>query len=1420
MPPNDPQTKQTRDPLGESDLSSMRAPVVFPDLTELKAKVTAFIEDAKKDPPIEPSPETSEEIRTSFARARSGLLKYCVQALCSQDTPGTAEENLKTFRAAFQVAILQEELLLFDAILDLVSAQGVQGRDLSRRHPHLGPPGFIGVEWYAAHINKMVRNAAELTLPEVLSCDPCQGSKPQTNQSIAPPVDEFLAALVDINRMAEECGSVTKNQAVYGVAWETFGASQCLHELVRFLDPDALSKSDESGHIIAATHMRQAKSPDEVLRQILAQFLLDSDVDMSAHFRPSYLQESPRRSFHRPYQRLTLWARSLDETECENLATLGIVGLRPLIQQLRFYPITSSETRSRALHEAIKDIAGGAILSKTPEIRELALKVFGRCHGQVGPVTLSNAEFILNDSGSSSATRGAMIDLLIHQRLKASESTQPSARETKRIAEVIAAIATGPNLTWIGETRAAAVVTFIAHAAEQSPELYATFMTVISQKEWGAATAEGLRQFVAKHVVRPPNYDGAGATPDEYMKANQAGGEALKDYLTWVLENRDISIEIALSHRALGWVYSEPLSLDRLKTELKAFSSHQDAPVNSSGNPLGAQLLFLRRGKTVPRSTPTPPTASPDIRDDIDGVTAALGLAWDKNEFSAFLSANVEDRRGFIGRLAERVFSHDYFDGGGGFFNVHYQPSTRGFTELLRRCYEAHGGHVSDAVVDVLVGFIPAAILNNSNVQQAFGEECPSRDWIRRSLQHAFGPTDGESPSPRIIDLYREQKTSTQEFVLSLLGKYLAESKATPSPEAVAAFRAIVSSPIERRDTRDNSGFDTVINRIPRLMSVPVNDDEAARLSCLIPRLSDMNEVPDALYGAMAWISPPHLRSVVLKVWTEKGKATPDGIRKEFGSVAPPKADFLVRTLWAALGTTSGPCDDAGYTADYALLHRESGRPTSGDVCAFIRKVTQQKDFNTSTKVRARFVDRIGASFRDGHVPNLSDLWETLIVSKGVSDGAYQSEADYVDAIIEELLAPTGPGKSLLSDYGVAARAYPSVPKAADRWAATQHVRLAQLIGEHPAGLPQLEKKTVDVPATNQGSKRAPSTEADKIRRNVQDILVEYAPFHRFLACHPRTLAVAQTYACALLDERDRTGLEREGYPNLKLLETIAVGKPPNGVQVERDDLMRALVLPIVYDRIPFHRRRPLVAAGAADDSEKVEACREIFTQLREDMRFKSLLQALSPDARKVLEAAFNPELFCPVESAPKPGGGRRSAGNEKYQITILPASGAAMEMFGDFTRTCIEREKVLSLAYPNVSAVYFVGEEGGKQVVLGGTLLAVTETHDGKRAAVLYSFNPLDKMLKRVDAGELFESVKDWLIDQMPQLNVDYILIPKDEYSGVTLTNRSGVFNYLRDKYFTSSRSVPLRGSSDTAIAELSIRDRTILIYDRTRVN
>jgi hypothetical protein len=88
---------------------------------------------------------------------------------------------------------------------------------------------------------------------------------------------------------------------------------------------------------------------------------------------------------------------------------------------------------------------------------------------------------------------------------------------------------------------------------------------------------------------------------------------------------------------------------------------------------------------------------------------------------------------------------------------------------------------------------------------------------------------------------------------------------------------------------------------------------------------------------------------------------------------------------------------------------------------------------------------------------------------------------------------------------------------------------------------------------------------------------------------------------------------------------------------------------------------------------------------------------------------------------------------------------------------------------------------------------------------------------LKAVDAGSLFEEVKEAIISRMKELDVRYLLLPKDDYPQFTLTNRPAILAYLKEKYLDKGLpEMRLRQSGDTAVVDLPISERTIVLHDR----
>jgi len=77
-----------------------------------------------------------------------------------------------------------------------------------------------------------------------------------------------------------------------------------------------------------------------------------------------------------------------------------------------------------------------------------------------------------------------------------------------------------------------------------------------------------------------------------------------------------------------------------------------------------------------------------------------------------------------------------------------------------------------------------------------------------------------------------------------------------------------------------------------------------------------------------------------------------------------------------------------------------------------------------------------------------------------------------------------------------------------------------------------------------------------------------------------------------------------------------------------------------------------------------------------------------------------------------------------------------------------------------------------------------------------------------------LFEEVKQAIVDRLEALGVRYLLLPRDPYPGITLTNRPEVFEYLK-RYTLDGRELPLKHDADTAISGLSIRARTVILHD-----
>jgi hypothetical protein len=271
-------------------------------------------------------------------------------------------------------------------------------------------------------------------------------------------------------------------------------------------------------------------------------------------------------------------------------------------------------------------------------------------------------------------------------------------------------------------------------------------------------------------------------------------------------------------------------------------------------------------------------------------------------------------------------------------------------------------------------------------------------------------------------------------------------------------------------------------------------------------------------------------------------------------------------------------------------------------------------------------------------------------------------------------------------------------------------------------------------------------------------------------------------------------------------------------------DLLHALTVPIAYDKIDHHQRNPLVAPGIYPHADRVDACEYVFRRVKEDVQFKMLLQSLSPAAQTILKGAFTLPEREDSKSERTPGPSK-----EPIPITLLPTRGPAMEFFGYFSETCISSEHFLPVTFPKVSAIYFVkkdspattpapsADEPWQGTPWGGTLLAITETETGERAAVLYAFNPSSKALKAVDAGSLFEEVKEAIISRMKELDVRYLLLPKDDYPQFTLTNRPAILAYLKEKYLDKGLpEMRLRQSGDTAVVDLPISERTIVLHDR----
>ena len=169
--------------------------------------------------------------------------------------------------------------------------------------------------------------------------------------------------------------------------------------------------------------------------------------------------------------------------------------------------------------------------------------------------------------------------------------------------------------------------------------------------------------------------------------------------------------------------------------------------------------------------------------------------------------------------------------------------------------------------------------------------------------------------------------------------------------------------------------------------------------------------------------------------------------------------------------------------------------------------------------------------------------------------------------------------------------------------------------------------------------------------------------------------------------------------------------------------------------------------------------------------------------------------------------------------LRTAPSRGFSLKMLGYISDTCATRVHHPGVDRPNMTFYPFLDPTAPAHapIACGGTGVLLVTGSDGRMAGLIRGFNPRPELLRKVDAGALFEQVVDCIAEDLAAAGVDRILVPRDLQVNLTLTNRDPIFRHVRRHYFEQAPTyVTLREPEQALFNKVGIPERCVVIRER----
>jgi HEAT repeat protein len=209
---------------------------------------------------------------------------------------------------------------------------------------------------------------------------------------------------------------------------------------------------------------------------------------------------------------------------------------------------------------------------------------------------------------------------------------------------------------------------------------------------------------------------------------------------------------------------------------------------------------------------------------------------------------------------------------------------------------------------------------------------------------------------------------------------------------------------------------------------------------------------------------------------------------------------------------------------------------------------------------------------------------------------------------------------------------------------------------------------------------------------------------------------------------------------------------------------------------------------------DKIGAALALFAdRIEGGLRRHAILKPLNSEKASLrLRQAFgirglNEELRRLLKAQSEQSG---EAASGQITLKFKPDRGVLAELSGYICDTCWIRQEAIMRRHPNLVFVPFILEdpprlEGGvASPFLGGAMVMFTRNAANEPVLVIRGLNPHDDLLRHASVQSVCESFIDYLAGVARSLKVTEILIPDDDNSGLTQSNRPQVNGYIKNTY------------------------------------